>query len=182
MKPLKIAQCGAALFAASGASAAGAATTITFGYTAPSTHDITLVGSNAQYHYYDVNDGSTSDIQYFSGSASAGYGSFVSTDSLPTFASAYRNLSGAVSVSNNFKMTSAALLTDVSNDPYLQLAFKSGGQDYVGVASFDQGAGLTSITYAIATPEPDSWALLLSGVGMVGAMLRRRRLEAAVGA
>jgi hypothetical protein len=98
---------------------------------------------------------------------------------LPTFANAYLNQGDFVSLSNNFKSSSPALQTDMSNDPYLQLAFKSGGQDYVGVASFDQSAGLTSITYA-ATPEPDSWALLLSGVGLVGAMLRRRRAEEGV--
>jgi hypothetical protein len=48
------------------------------------------------------------------------------------------------------------------------------GSDYALLASYSGTATLVSFTDVSAAPEPASWALMLLGVGGLGAMLRRR--------
>ncbi|HEY3889023.1 MAG TPA: PEPxxWA-CTERM sorting domain-containing protein [Caulobacteraceae bacterium] len=63
-------------------------------------------------------------------------------------------------------------------DEYLQLEFLADGNIYTGYAAFDASGDLETITFA-AVPEPESWALLLAGVGVAGGALRgaRRRRQ-----
>lgn len=47
------------------------------------------------------------------------------------------------------------------------------------MANFDGAATLKSIDFTGGVPEPDSWALLIGGIGLAGAAVRRkRRVEA----
>jgi hypothetical protein len=63
-------------------------------------------------------------------------------------------------------------------DEYLQLEFLADGNIYTGYAAFDASGDLETITFA-AVPEPESWGLLLVGVGVAGGALRgaRRRRQ-----
>ncbi len=61
---------------------------------------------------------------------------------------------------------------------YFHLKFKDAGSGYVGTAYVDADATLETITFdqaAFAVPEPDAWALLIAGLGMTGAVMRRNR-------
>lgn len=57
----------------------------------------------------------------------------------------------------------------------------AGATDRVLESGVNNGNGYASITLAPtgAVPEPSSWAMLISGFGAIGAMLRRRRLRTA---
>jgi hypothetical protein len=62
----------------------------------------------------------------------------------------------------------------------LQIEFLSGGTDYWGLADFAEDGELATISFeAAGAPEPESWALLLAGVGVAGGALRgaRRRRQ-----
>jgi hypothetical protein len=59
------------------------------------------------------------------------------------------------------------------------------GANFVGDANFDPGEAFalnrTAATFAAASaavPEPASWALMLGGFGLVGGVMRRRRMAA----
>ncbi len=54
-----------------------------------------------------------------------------------------------------------------------QNTFLAGTQDSVGAGFLNN-----NIAQGAAVPEPTSWALLISGFGIAGSMLRRRRLAA----
>lgn len=67
---------------------------------------------------------------------------------------------------------------------YANLKFEIGATTYDGAANFvfDNKTGdvvLHSIDYA-AVPEPSEWALLVAGLGLAGAALRRRRHASAI--
>jgi hypothetical protein len=70
-------------------------------------------------------------------------------------------------------------------DFYLHLKFSDDlGARYMGSAHFDGADTLESITFKGAVPEPDTWALLIAGMGLAGAALRRQRrrpAQAAIG-
>jgi len=54
---------------------------------------------------------------------------------------------------------------------------------YFPFASYDDIPSITGITLALipsAIPEPETWAMLLAGLGVVGAVTRRRRIKAAM--
>lgn len=68
-----------------------------------------------------------------------------------------------------------------ANDTYVHLAFNANGGKYVGFARYDENFDLRSITYeagdflVAGVPEPASWAMLITGFGLAGAAVRRRR-------
>jgi hypothetical protein len=137
--------------------------------------DITLAGaSSPQYYYGNYNYGSSK--KGTKGQLN-GYGTAeVSNDSFstPSFPSVNdSDLGTAVKVSKNESL-------DDSN--YFHLVFQDGvGDTDVGYVYFDNSGTLTSITYEAApVPEPDAWALLIAGSGLMGGVLRgRRRAEPA---
>jgi hypothetical protein len=73
-----------------------------------------------------------------------------------------------------------------TTDFYLHLNFTDDlGAHYLGTANFDANSTLLSIDYAasdvsVAVPEPQTWALLIAGMGLAGAAMRRRRGQAAI--
>lgn len=50
---------------------------------------------------------------------------------------------------------------------------------FVGGSDPGQTAFLDNVTAVSAVPEPGTWGLMLSGVGLMGALLRRRKAKAA---
>lgn len=68
-----------------------------------------------------------------------------------------------------------------ANDTYVHLAFNANGGSYIGFARYDGNFDLRSVTYeageflVAGVPEPASWALLITGFGLAGAAVRRRR-------
>ena len=64
-----------------------------------------------------------------------------------------------------------------------QLDFDIGSAAYIGTATVtDEGRRITSISYEPvggSVPEPSTWAMMLSGFGFLGYLLRRRILRPA---
>jgi hypothetical protein len=66
-------------------------------------------------------------------------------------------------------------------DAYVHLTFTDSGKQYVGAAHVDGAGTLRTIEYVDApaapggVPEPAEWALLIGGLGLAGAALRRQR-------
>lgn len=63
-----------------------------------------------------------------------------------------------------------------AGEVFSRVVFKSGtGGDFSSVRQFD-----LTLAPGLGVPEPGTWALMISGFGLVGATLRRRRIAAAV--
>lgn len=70
---------------------------------------------------------------------------------------------------------------------YLNKAYKNGtpvgfmmksaieGQNWTDATIFPSGAQKLSLTFTSAVPEPETYAMLLTGLGMMGFIIRRRR-------
>jgi hypothetical protein len=152
---------------AAGAASANAVTVtenIAFG---TQSQDISLAGAT-EYNYSTKSDSWTiSDLNAYGNNQIGGWST---TPSLSASGQTFSNSS--VKVASNFFGPSGSV------GEYLHLQFEgAGGVEYLGYAAFDTAGDLTSITYApaAAVPEPESWALLIAGVGLTGAAMRRRR-------
>ena len=79
---------------------------------------------------------------------------------------------------NFFQLTDDSITTGVVQGGTLQIAVNPGDAwgFYVYTTDGDFGRGALTIS---AVPEPASWALLIAGFGLSGAVLRRRRALAA---
>jgi hypothetical protein len=71
--------------------------------------------------------------------------------------------------------------TGLSGDLYTHTIFEANGQTYIGDFHVHTLGGVASITFA-PVPEPDAWALLIAGAGMVGGAARARRRKVALSA
>lgn len=155
---------------AAGAASANAVTVtenIAFG---TMSQDISLAGAT-EYNYSSKSGGSwtVSDLTPYGNNQIGGWST---TPSLSASGQTFSN--SGVKVASNFFGPSGSV------GEYLHLQFEgAGGVEYLGYAAFDTAGDLTSITYATAAaaavPEPESWALLIAGVGLTGAAMRRRR-------
>jgi hypothetical protein len=87
--------------------------------------------------------------------------------------------------------SSAAYKPNGAGGDYIGLKFQIGTGTHVGIAHFGEANELgliplvdveyDDVALAGAVPEPESWALLIGGLGVVGAAARRsRRRQAAV--
>ena len=170
-----------AMIVAGGAAAAASqasATTVTLNIEADDAYTpIYLVGSDAQYGYGVRNDAFYNGDTVFKGS-------FLSSPSAKLEGPYYT--SGLPSEGETIKDSSYVTVDDKGNfqqaqqDFYLHLKFEdANGREYLGTANFDSFATLKSIDYAGVVPEPESWALLIGGIGLAGAAARRQRRVAA---
>jgi hypothetical protein len=69
-------------------------------------------------------------------------------------------------------------------DQYIYLVFITdvgAGAEYFGTAHVNAAGTLETVTYA-PIPEPEAWALMVAGVGLAGAGLRRRRRQVSANA
>jgi hypothetical protein len=167
----------ASLIAATGiagvASSANTANVVTLNIGADAaTTGISLASGPASFQYGGlVNPFKT--VGTFQTLGSGQFGSFAATSALAP-GDSYQ--SGAISVAD---CNSSCILNNSAN-PFLHLKFQSGAQNYFGVAAFNSAGTLSSISYAAAVPEPAAWALLVSGFGLAGVAMRRRRREASL--
>lgn len=82
---------------------------------------------------------------------------------------------------DSFRGALGATADAVANDTYVHLAFNANGGSFIGYARYDENFDLRSITYeagdfrVAGVPEPASWAMLITGFGLAGAAVRRRR-------
>ncbi|HZZ69838.1 MAG TPA: PEPxxWA-CTERM sorting domain-containing protein, partial [Phenylobacterium sp.] len=74
-------------------------------------------------------------------------------------------------------------------DEYIHLEFSNAGTIYAGEAHIDPSATLVDLTYdavgpgtITGIPEPETWALMIAGLGLAGVALRSRRRQAALSA
>ncbi len=107
---------------------------------------------------------------------SALYGPNVAAPGLPSPGESYQS-----GLYLTVKDTGSGPTIKNSAEDYLHLKFSEGGQTYLGYADIAGAsdpsfapATLKSVSFA-AVPEPQTWALLISGLGVMGAALRRQR-------
>ena len=97
---------------------------------------------------------------------------------------------GAGLPGNPFPSTSAELILNFSgpaqrtslylNDLVLRFQSLSGtGTSSAGNGTLDEDSGVGIVVGHEIVPEPSSWAMLITGFGLVGASMRRRRAQAA---
>jgi hypothetical protein len=168
------------------ASEADASTVVTLdlAYTSPPT-DIALIdGSPAQFYYGEsafkvAPTFSVPDVALGAHSGAA-LGVTSLTPGLPGFGEAYGGSEVKVGllVPN---VDAGGLSYSGPADAYVHLTFTDSGTQYVGTAHVDGGGTLRTIEYVDApagpggVPEPAEWALLIGGLGLAGAALRRQR-------
>ena len=162
-----------AMLAAGGAfgaaSQASAATVVNLGISelTPLT-PITLVGSGPQFAYGTPNHKETDFDAY--GSARINSTPYATDPGLPNAGETYNTQS---------VKTAGYACGGTCSSGYFHLKFADSGTHYVGTAYVDPGATLQTITFANSSvPEPDAWALLIAGIGMTGAVMRRNRRQA----
>jgi hypothetical protein len=69
------------------------------------------------------------------------------------------------------------IVTDGDVAPEGLKAFTIGGVNYLAIAN--EKSNTTTVYQLAAVPEPETYAMLLAGLGLVGAMARRRRMPLA---
>jgi len=74
--------------------------------------------------------------------------------------------------------SSATYLTSGTGNAFNQLSFGCTTTDSVDMCGSPESA--TGVSLSLAVPEPETWALMIAGVGLVGLTLRRRRAAMAV--
>lgn len=134
--------------------------------------EITLAGASSPQYSFGTDFLGGVKGSYLNSVGGGELGGWSATPSLSASGQKFSTDSVEVAVKNNGKYSALG--------DYLHMEFAANGVEYLGYAAFDS-SGLESITYAPAVPEPASWALLLAGVGLTGAAMRRRR-RGAVGA
>jgi hypothetical protein len=164
-----------------GAAATASAATEVYDYSGKDiAQDVDIMGST-QYTY--GLDPLTSNSEFKVSGADAYLGSYSETMSAPasdTYDAA--NVKQTTAVKDT---SSGVFVPTYQGDSYLNLRFAIDGTTYYGTADFKTNADdvtLHSITYNSAAPEPSTWALLIAGVGLSGAALRRGRRQAALAA
>ncbi len=122
--------------------------------------DIAIDSSTPQF-YYDSFKGVTTFGTQNSGAIAAGNSS-ATIDPTASYASGSEKEAG---LAGNYYS-------------HIQLSFENDdGVTEYGYASFTRDGSLKSITYdsVSAVPEPSSWALLIAGAGLTGAVMHRRK-------
>jgi PEP-CTERM motif len=74
----------------------------------------------------------------------------------------------AVSIATCFHFADCALLNDASHSDYLGITLENG-------ASFTSANGYQYLGLAAAVPEPQTYALLMAGLGLIGSVVRRSK-------
>lgn len=90
---------------------------------------------------------------------------------------------GVQANSNNFfsdtlvDMSSAGALSFAHSSSTLTFGIRAYGGGWQGAADEGWGIDQLSITFDSVVPEPATWGMMIVGFGLVGAMLRRRRVS-----
>jgi hypothetical protein len=176
-----------------GAASHAAATTVTFtGYTDDAlTQPINLFSSGPAQYYYGYDP--TADKTNFSVGAHALIGAVDPTpgqdSSGDTFSTNSVKTAFLEPSINPLDPGPLTLLPVNTVDEYIHLEFSNDGTIYAGEAHIDPSATLVDLTYdAIGSgtitglPEPETWALMIGGLGLAGVALRSRRRQAALSA
>jgi hypothetical protein len=176
-----------------GAASHAAATTVTFtGYTDDAlSQPINLFGSGPAQYYYGYDP--TADKTNFSVGPHALIGAVDPTQGQDSSGDTFST--GPVKTAflgppvDPLDPDTASLIPVNDVDEYIHLEFSNDGTIYAGEAHVDPSATLVDLTYdAIGSgtitgvPEPESWALMIAGLGLAGAALRSRRRQTAVSA
>ncbi len=162
-----------------GAAASASAETVVYDYSGLDlVQNVDIMGST-QYQYGF--DPLTSSSEFKTFGSEANLGSYSDTMSSPTSDTYGANTKQTTAV----KDTNGNVVPAYQGDSYLNLRFAIDGTTYYGTADFKtmgEDVTLHAITYNSAAPEPSTWALLIAGVGLSGAALRRGRRQPALAA
>ena len=172
--------------AAAAATGADAAITTTFDI-APtaSPTPVNLAGADAAHAQYSYGDFGAGKFKIFGWSDKQGLqangGALIGNDALaPTMPSAGESFAPYTYAT---VLDKGGPILNQAAENYLHLEFTEAGQSYIGYADIagnsDPGgfppATLKSVTFQAAVPEPDTWALMICGLGLAGAAIRRQR-------
>jgi len=154
-----------------GAAASAHATTITYNYSGLSDpQDVNILGDTEYTYGTDVNSMKLELSPL--GTAMTGTESFIYSSPESDTAYSHTDVEPYVAY--------------IVGEDYVNLKFAVDGQTYFGTADIvdiNGDATLTSITYepavsaVSAAPEPAAWLLMVAGVGLSGAALRRRQRQ-----
>lgn len=115
------------------------------------------------------------------GAFAGGTGDFTTQFSIQGFTdSTYTVANGAALIFNKATPMSPTTFNDFAFTGVLANFQATQFVRYAVLASNGMNAGLSDISFSTAVPEPASWAMLIAGFGLVGAVARRRQRMAVV--
>ena len=177
--------CAAAVMALSSFEASAAVVSLADNVDLSSGPHTVNIGPDASYTFSFVPNGSSSVAVSMTGTGQV-YGNGFFSPNSPDPLQIDVLVPDQLSLGQFFKQTGTQSIPYSIAQTFIALTFATGGQTYFGYAGVG-GSFLTQFAFndtpggsiltgeAAAVPESSTWALIISGVGMVGAALRRRR-------
>ncbi|MDC6167651.1 PEP-CTERM sorting domain-containing protein [Paucibacter sp. XJ19-41] len=121
--------------------------------------------------------GNSGELGFRFGSGMAGVGAYLNQFQIDGVSNSFTLLAYGQS-GNVLETTTVSIDTDAYGyNEGSFLGFQRASADIYGFGIAGNGIVLDNLTFTTAVPEPESYALLLAGLGVVGLLVRRRRAD-----